>query len=247
MTTAEKLQKIAENEQKVFDAGKKSQYDEFWGELQNYGKRADYYYAFAGYAWSGKTFRPKYDFNQQGARYTNMFFYNLGMQGYSLIDILNECGVVLDTSGAYAATGMFTYCYTTEIPHLDLTGIDDTNKNIGSMFNNCRYLRKIEKLTLKENLLYTGTFTSCSALEEIEFAGVIGNSLDLHWSTLLNKASITSLINILSPNVSGHTITLSLTAVKKAFETSVGANDGNTSAEWTSLIATKSNWTISLT
>lgn len=246
MTIAEKITRAKNDLDEVYDAGKKAQYDEFWDSMQNNGTRADYYYAFAGYAWTGKTFRPKYDFNRQGARYTDMFFYNLGMQGYSLIDILNECGVVLDTSGAYAVTGMFTFCYTTEIPHLDLSGVDDANKNIGSIFNSCRYLRKIAKLTLKENLLYTGSFTNCSALEEIEFAGVIGNTLDLRWSTLLNKPSITSLINTLSSTVTGMAVTLSVTAVNKAFETATGANDGSTSAEWTTLIAAKSNWTISL-
>ena len=38
MSIAEKLELIAENEQKVFDAGKKSEYDEFW---DNYQKKSD--------------------------------------------------------------------------------------------------------------------------------------------------------------------------------------------------------------
>ena len=35
-------------------------------------------------------------------------------------------------------------------------------------------------------------------------------------------------------------------AVNKAFETGEGLLDGNTSTEWKSLVATKTNWTISL-
>lgn len=248
MSIAEKLETIAENEQKVFDAGKKSQYDEFWDGIQRNGKRTDYYYAFSGYGWSASMFKPKYNLNPTNGRFSSAFFASLGLQNHSLIDLLNEAEVVLDTSKCYAVTDMFRNCPVTEIPHIDCSSVDTANRNVGFLFGGCSKLRKIEKLTLKEGVEYTSnTFSACSALEEIEFAGVLAKGLDLHWSTKLNKASITSLINILSPNVSGHTITLSLTAVKKAFETSVGANDGNTSAEWTSLIATKSNWTISLT
>ena len=39
MSIAEKLQQIAENEQNVYDAGKKAQYDEFWDNYQNKGNR----------------------------------------------------------------------------------------------------------------------------------------------------------------------------------------------------------------
>ena len=50
----------------------------------------------------------------------------------------------------------------------------------------------------------------------------------------------------LTDTASGKTITFSKTAVNKAFETSAGANDGSTSAEWLALVGTKPNWTISL-
>lgn len=247
MSIAEKLETIAENEQKVFDAGKKSQYDEFWDAIQRNGKKTDHYYAFSGYGWDAKMFKPKYNLGGEHSRFTNAFFACLGLKDASLIDLLNEAGVSLDTSKAYAVTDMFRNCPTTEIPHIDCSSVDATNKLVGALFGSCSKLRKIAKLTLKEGLAYnSSTFSGCSALEEIEFAGVLAEGLDLHWSTLLNKPSITSLINILSTTASGKTVTLSLTAVKKAFETSVGANDGNTSAEWTSLIATKSNFTISL-
>ena len=54
-------------------------------------------------------------------------------------------------------------------------------------------------------------------------------------------------MNILSDTASGKTLTLSLTAVNNAFETSAGAKDGSTSAEWTALVDAKTNWTITLT
>lgn len=62
----------------------------------------------------------------------------------------------------------------------------------------------------------------------------------------LSKPSITSIINCLSTTTSGLTVTLSKTAVNNAFETSEGVADGSTSQEWLNLVATKTNWTISL-
>jgi hypothetical protein len=66
---------------------------------------------------------------------------------------------------------------------------------------------------------------------------VIGQkNFNVHWSPKLSKASIESIINALSSTTSGLTVTISKTAKEAAF----------TSAEWSALIATKSNWTISL-
>ena len=60
MTIAEKLQTIAENEQKVFEAGKKSEYDRFWDAYQNNGSLSCYSYSFAGDGWHDGTYKPKY-------------------------------------------------------------------------------------------------------------------------------------------------------------------------------------------
>lgn len=243
MTTAEKLRTIAENEQKVYEAGRKSQYDEFWDALQKNGTRTDYYYGFSGYSWTAETFKPKYDI--RGVRFQSTFFVTNTFYG-SLIDILNECGVVLDTSQATQITTLFGYSGLSDIPHIDCSGL--TTLSIGDMFNNCAYLKKIEKITLKEGVYFgTNAFNACRSLEEIEFAGVLStNNVNLQWSTKLNKASIVSLIRILSTSTTGLTITLSKTAVNTAFETSTGAADGSISQEWGDLIIEKPNWNISL-
>ena len=60
MTTAEKLVKIAENVQKVFEAGQKSEYDRFWDAMQNNGNAFDTSYMFCGYYWNDATYNPKY-------------------------------------------------------------------------------------------------------------------------------------------------------------------------------------------
>lgn len=62
MNIAEKLATIAKNEQKVYEAGKKSQYDEFWDVFQDYGNRRDYTYGFAGNGgWDDDVYNPKYE------------------------------------------------------------------------------------------------------------------------------------------------------------------------------------------
>ena len=60
MSIAEKLTTIAENEQKVYEAGKKSQYDEFWDTYQTNGQRTNYTYAFSGLGWTDNLYKPKY-------------------------------------------------------------------------------------------------------------------------------------------------------------------------------------------
>lgn len=83
------------------------------------------------------------------------------------------------------------------------------------------------------------------ALREVRFKGSISRSLDIKYSPL-SKDSIVSVISCLSPTATSNTLGLKLTAVDAAFETSPGAADGSTSAEWLALVAAHSNWTISL-
>jgi hypothetical protein len=62
----------------------------------------------------------------------------------------------------------------------------------------------------------------------------------------MSANSIRSTFGGLSPDVTEQTLTIPLAAVKKAFETSEGANDGDTSETWNALVASKPNWTITL-
>lgn len=88
---------------------------------------------------------------------------------------------------------------------------------------------------------------SAGNLEDIEFVpNTIKITTPFHWCHKLTKASFKSIIAGLADDVSGQTVELSKTAVNNAFETSEGAADGSSSAEWAALIATKPNWTIAL-
>lgn len=116
-----------------------------------------------------------------------------------------------------------------------------------TMFQDCTELKRIPSLTFNGFARFSNTFSGCKALEEMNVYGVIDvGGMDVSASTKLNKQSWISIINALSSDTSGLSMTGSLTSVKKAFETVEGANDGDTSTEWLNLKATKSNWGVSL-
>lgn len=226
----------------AFEAGRKAEREAFWNSF--FANTTEYGWRFAGRGWNDHTFNPDRDivFSRTMASYC--FAQNAITD---LEAILKRNNVVLDTSRSQRLDNLFYYSGAlTCVPEIV---IGNECINIGSMFCQCKALRTIRKLTFPDKTLSTNyyIFENCLALEEITIGGTIGcNGLDLHWSTMLNKASITSFINALSATTSGFTITFSETAVNNAFETSSGAADGSTSAEWNALVATKSNWTITL-
>lgn len=224
----------------LFEAGKKAEYDEFWDSYQENGTRTVYRNAFS--YWNDRCFYPKYDlimgFYSEGAFYTCMVT--------DLVSRLNECGVVLDTSGVGQFGTFMAGMDCTHIPEISTISASSLNCN---MFQNSDFVT-IDKLILKDDgsqLWNTYLFGGCIYLKNIVIEGIIGqNNFNISWSKQLTKASIISIVNALSLTTSGITATISLTAVNTAFETAEGLADGSTSEEWLTLAATKSNWTISL-
>lgn len=152
--------------------------------------------------------------------------------------------VVPDTLRPTSVHGFFQYCTAVKrvsgfenIPYVQV---------ITDVFNGCTSLEDAGAINFTGVTYVVRTFQNCTALKHITAVGTIAVSLDIHWSTGLTKASIESIVNALSTTTSGLSITFSKTAVNKAFETAEGANNGSTSAEWTALANTRSNWTINL-
>ncbi len=73
MSIAEKLQLIAENEQKVFDAGKQAEYDAFWDGFQSYGAPSSNL-AYRFYKWRDGYYNPKHPFKVQGVNTVSRMF-----------------------------------------------------------------------------------------------------------------------------------------------------------------------------
>lgn len=230
MSIADKLTTIAENEVKVFNAGKEAEYNSFWDMLQENGKRYDYTMGFSGGSWNDETFKPKYDIKPSWAC-VSMF------NRTHITDLeaaLNRSGVILDLSNNANYGDCFAYSKITVLPEITLASFASTTYN---MFSNCTKLHTIRKLTFSEGMTinFTDTFPVCTALTNVEFAGILTGSISLKDSPL-SKASIESLIGILSDTATGKTVTLKSSAVEVAMPWDV----------WDELIATKPNWTFSL-
>lgn len=236
MSIAEKLTTVAENVPKVYEAGKKSEYDAFWDVYQNYGKRTQYNYAFGGSGWDDRTFKPKYSIKPINATYM-----------FAQSDIDSWDGVELDTSNMTSCAYMFQSCSSSKIPPIDITKVT-SQYNMNYMFGTCPSLVTIEKLIVSESTPYhSAMFTGTKILQNVIFEGTIAKGgLDLSSCTKLSKESITSIINALSSTTSGLTITLSKTAVNNAFD--INVDDATTypeGSEYYNLRHSKDNWTIS--
>lgn len=210
-TEALSLDDMATEVSKVFDVGKKAEYDAFWDNLQQNGNRKHYANAFSFVGWNDDIYNPKYPIvptNTQG-----------------IGSIFNWNQDITDTKVPITAYG-----------------------SCNGAFNKCVRLRRIPKLIFSgATSIINTTFQDCTALEELYCEGTLDlTGLDLHWSTKLNKASIESVINCLSDDTTGLTVTLSQTAVNNAF--GINVDDASTypeGSEYYNLRNSKSNWTIS--
>ena len=229
-----------------YTEGKQSEYDRFWDAYQQNGNRTDYSNSFAGCGWTQENFKPKYDIAPENA----YMIFRMNPCEIDLVERLSSLGVSLDLSKAINTQYMFTNSSFTRIGVIDVSSSINTSP-LDSVVANCTKLVTIDKIIPKVseygNEFSKNSFNQCIALENLTIGGEITkNNFNVQWSTLLSHDSIVSIINALSTTTSGLTVTVSLTAVNNAFETSQGAADGSTSEEWLSLIAARENWTITL-
>lgn len=204
-----------------FEDGKKAEYDAFWDDFQKNGTEFLYY----GYAFANK------DLWTQEAM--DKIKYKHFLANYFSVVFSNNASI----------TDLSAFSFESERN----TWGDFNRLALSYTFNGCTNLKKCMPINCGMVYSFTNAFNGCTALEELILSGTnINSGLDLKWSKKLNKASLTSVINCLDITKTGQSVTLSLTAVNNAFETSSGAADGSTSAEWTALVATRPSWTISL-
>lgn len=228
MTLSEKLLKIAENEQKVYKAGKKDEWSRWWDNFQANGNRVNYNYAFYTNAWDDDTFVPKHDIKPTSANY--------GFRACAITDfrqILLDFGVKFDSSGCTSFESTFSANSMTALPVISTVNCS----KLSSTFNGSSKLVTIEKLILKDDGSQTfsnSPFGGLSALENIVVEGVIGNSISFANSTKLTHDSLMSIINALkdySETGGTYTLTIGSTNLAKL-----------TDAE--KAIATQKGWTL---
>lgn len=245
---AAELKAIAENQQKVYDAGyhqalklggykegfengKKSEYDAFWDNYQNYGMETGYVRAFGGDCWTEETFKPKYDLTVKDGYAMFAYFAYRNKQTEekdfkSLKVLLAEAGVELTFENCSRIGNLFEGAYITELGVMDFSTVNQASP--AYVFHGCANLHTIEKIILSNVVAFTyqNWFSSCRALENITFEGEIANDIDFHWSTMLTWGSIANIIAHLSNTAEGKTLTLSKAAVDEAFKFNVVDGDG---------------------
>lgn len=176
MSIADKLIAIAENVQKVYDAGKaaggsgggydegyaagqQAEYDRFWDAYQQNGNRTMYYQRFQHDGWRDETLCPKYPI------------------------ICKD-----DTS---AATNVFTRCRATIIP----TTVHIEGVIARETFYYAQHLTTITLLSLKDVPEFRSTFSGCSKLENITIDGSIDVNFAISATAVLSNASVQSIID----------------------------------------------------
>ena len=218
-----------------YEEGKQAEYDAFWDVYQQNGNRTYYRFGFCGSGWCADTFKPKYPITISGnGEYAFGLFDYQAPDRENLVDlsVLN-----IDWSKVTSFSRTFYSANLLDTGFVDTTGCT----TLSSTFASAASKGFITKITLKvkASTTYTTPFNSQPHLTDLMFTedSVIGNSgIDLSDSKLLSKASFQSAINALSSTASGKSITFSKTARENAF----------TDEEWSALVATKTNWTISL-
>ena len=189
MSIAEKLTQIAENTQRVYDAGKQAEYDAFWDAFQENGNRTNYNSAF--FYWSDETFQPKYDIIPTGSAIS--MFSNSTIK--NLKDIIEKAGIVFDTSNSTDVGYIFNGASSlTEAPLIDATN----SKSVDRLFNQCASLKKASVIFPENKITaYTNAFQQCVALEDFTAYGVIDFPLSLSTCKKLTNASVQSIIDCL--------------------------------------------------
>lgn len=210
MSIAEKLTTVAENQQKVYDAGvaagqmqggydqgytagQQAEYDRFWDAFQDNGNRTDYEKTFFHSFWNDTTYNPKYPI-----------------------------------VASVTASQMFDSARITDtkVPIEIRDGVADT------AFVRCSRLKTICLLKLSNITRFTNTFTGCTKLENITIEGSIDVNFNISATAVLTNESVQSIIDHLKDLTGATTQTLTfhadvgakLTDEQKAFITAKNWN-----------------------
>lgn len=257
---------VEDGEPLGFEQGKKDAYDEFWDIFQQNGTRTDYVSAF-GSQWTLEIFKPKYQIQPLKAAY--MFFNNNGNY-LKILDFVEFADNLAREQGKTPQTHPDMFDENGHYNLIDLSNCDNLSYGLAGLHSNhfgtlnlinctnTSYLfythnygstspvKKIDKLISSEKTVFaTPTFQNATYLEDITMDGVVAKSIDFG-ACPLNKASIISVVNVLSSSTTGQTVTFKKTAVNTAF----GINVDDTStypvgSEFYNLRNSKPNWTFS--
>ena len=234
---------IDENLPTVYENGQKAEYDRVWDAIQTKGNEAmSYDYMFNSASWNDTTFRPKYDIKPSYNGAVGLFGSNCRIT--DLEAALQKANVRLITELGGNYNESLRGSKLTVIPEIDLRKCTGTYEAFSG--ENLHTIRKILSSETTNWSTYAFSRSANSKLANIEIEGVIAKTISLQYQSLLTKASITSVMNALSKDITGQTITLNKTAVNNAF--GINVDDESTypeGSEYYTLRHSKDNWTFS--
>lgn len=189
-----------------FEAGKQAEYDAFWNDIQDNGNRDEYSYGFL--RWGSEYIRPKYKVIPTVASGASNTFYRC-------LNLKKIEAQYFDFSQKPYGTGYgqgynYTFGLCTNLEEIEDIGLT-AQSTCEYAFTSDTKLKTIAKLGSNENTIFTGAFGYCSALENITFEGVIGQSISFAQSPLLTVASMDSIYAALkdyTSNPGAYTLTL---------------------------------------
>ena len=244
MSIAEKLTTIAENEQKVYDAGFKA------GQAQGGGSAEDnpfYYASSLNGCFGGAVFPENYDLvlrqKQQGSAvgaYTYIFN-NCGKLKTAKLICEEQTGKAMSFESSFAKANDSANPSTLET--VDLTEFFRAFTNLRIAFQQQTKLKSIYgALDLSSCTNTTNTFNQCKSLEDVRFEeGTIGIAMAFNHCTKLSAESYHSIIKGCS-KTAAFTLTLPPeTTVRSVYDATYG------SGAWDTITAEYSNLTIAYT
>lgn len=243
MSIAENLEIIAKNVPKVYEAGKKAEYDEFWDGVQQGGKREDYAHGFK--RWGNVYIRPKYKVVPKGSTTCHQYMFqecsNLKKIEAQYFDFSKITGLS-QTSNAEGNRQMFQRC-------TSLEEIEDIGMPAGIYyftFGECLLLHTIATVRVKQTTTYTGAFGGCNSLTNISFDGAIGRSINLSVCPL-SKESLKNiaehLFDYTGTSEYTYTLTVNSTAFAELEAEGATAEYNGVACTWAELIDNK-KWNL---
>ena len=232
MTTEEMLVTIAENEQKVFDAGIEEANNLFWDNMKKIRYKSSdntFNYSYAFCFWNKDMFKPTYQIKPTNATY--MF--------HSFQSEINLADYDIDFSQCTNFQNFLLWAQITGIGKVDTRSAKSVSFYVAYM------LKQIDELNLKEDGSQTFDMRDMSKLKRINIiTGTIGQNIAFDKSTVIEKDTIVRIIEHLSNTSANKTFTIPKLAINNAF--GINIDDVSThTEEWTALRNSKSNWNFS--
>lgn len=214
MSIADKLVTVAENEQKVYEAGKKAEYDRFWDNYQDHGNRTQYGFAFGGKGW-GKSglLPPKYPIvlsSEAASQYNIFAYFNNGEDRYDMTEVCK----MIDCSKAVRLNNMF-YNASVENVTVDMSECQYANGFFSCGMGGGNIDKVCLKVTEKMKSA-TEMFNQCISIVTLRFTedSTIAIAISFSHSKKLSSESVDSIINALQDKTGQ-------TALKITFHTDV--------------------------